>query len=276
MPRFIFNPSAMSQKLKVSIVQTSLAWEAPEENRKKMDLLLEGLSGVSDLVLLPEMFTSGFTMNPETVAEKMDGVTVSWMKAAARKTNAAVAGSLAIEENGQYFNRLVWANPDGKTFHYNKRHLFTLAGEHKPYQPGKERLIVEYKGWRICPMICYDLRFPVWARNDVDYDLLLFLANWPTPRVRHWDQLLIGRAIENQCYVVGVNRIGEDNNGHSYCGHSAVVDYNGTPLVRIHDQEAVFTASLSRDDLLDYRKILAFLPDRDSFELYSKRSGLGG
>lgn len=268
MPRFISKPFVMSQQLKISIVQTVLSWEAPAENRNRLDALIQPLAGQTDLVVLPEMFTSGFTMNPEKVAEKMDGPTVQWMKAKAAALNAAIAGSLVIGENGHFFNRLVWVNPDGYTRHYDKRHLFTLAGEHKSYLAGRERLIVEYKGWKVCPMICYDLRFPVWARNDVDYDLLFFVANWPTPRIHHWDQLLVGRAIENQSFVIGVNRVGEDNNGHQYCGHSSIIDFNGTPIVRIHDQEAVFSATLSKQALLEFRKKLAFLPDRDSFEIH--------
>lgn len=269
MPRFIFKPAVMQQHLRVTIVQSVLEWETPAENRKRMGTHLQGLAGKTDVILLPEMFTSGFTMHPENVAETMDGPTVNWMKSVAYEMDAALAGSLVIQEGIHYYNRLVWVDPDGATHHYNKRHLFTLAGEHKPYQPGTERLIVEYRGWKICPMICYDLRFPVWARNDVDYDLLLFLANWPTPRIHHWDQLLIGRAIENQCYVVGVNRVGTDNNGHQYCGHSAIVDFNGTPIVSIHDQEAVFTATLSKTAMLNYRRKFAFLPDRDTFQLHN-------
>ncbi len=258
----------MSQGLRVSFIQTALQWESPEENRSHFEALTEQLNGKTDLVILPEMYTSGFTMNPNKVAEPMDGPSVRWMKTTAKRLNAALTGSLVIAEAGHFFNRLIWVNPDGTTSHYDKRHLFTLAGEHKHYQPGRQRLVHEYRGWKICPLICYDLRFPVWARNDVDYDLLLFVANWPSPRVHHWDQLLIARAIENQCFVVGVNRIGEDGKGHPHCGHSAIIDYNGTTLVKIHDQEAVFTALLSKEDLLKYRQKFAFLPDKDDFEIH--------
>lgn len=257
----------MTTNLRVTIVQASLHWEAPAENLQKFSTLLEPISGKTDLILLPEMFTSGFTMAPEKVAESMNGPSVKWMLKWAEKSGAALAGSLVIEEKGDYFNRLIWANPDGTIHHYDKKHLFTLAGENKSYQPGDKRLIVDYKGWKICPMICYDLRFPVWARNDQEYDLLFFVANWPSPRVHHWDHLLMGRAIENQSYVIGVNRCGGDNNRHHYSGHSSIVDYNGEVLIKISDQEAVFTASLSKKALADFRKRLNFLSDRDRFQI---------
>lgn len=257
----------MSTILRVSLVQSVLYWENSEANKAALTNYIEQLKGQTDLIILPEMFTSGFTMAPQKVAETMSGSTVYWMKSKAAQLNAAIVGSLVIEEGGNYYNRLLWVNPDGTIFHYDKRHLFTLAGEHKSYTSGKRRLIVEYKGWKICPLICYDLRFPVWSRNDVEYDMLVFVANWPTPRIHHWDHLLIGRAIENQCYTLGVNRVGEDKNGLQYCGHSAIVDFNGKLLIRISNQEAVFTAKLSKNDLLAFRQKLPFLEDRDAFHI---------
>ncbi len=251
--------------MKISLIQTSLIWEDPEANRQNFANKISGINGQVDLIVLPEMFATGFTMNPERVPETMDGETVQWMKTMASKNNCAVTGSLVIKENGSYYNRLLFVFPDGNIKIYNKRHLFTLAGEDKAYTAGKERLIVEYKGWKICPLICYDLRFPVFSRNTEDFDLMLYVANWPSPRVLAWDVLLQARAIENMCYVAGVNRVGQDSNGHNYPGHSQVFDSLGNALITQSGNEGVFTVTLNKKEMLETRKKFGFLNDRDSF-----------
>ncbi len=252
--------------MKISLIQTSLKWEDHQANRQRFSELISQIEE-TNMIMLPEMFATGFTMNPEAVAEKMDGESVKWMQAIAAKKQCAVTGSLVIKENGNYYNRLFFVYPNGEFKTYNKRHLFTLAGEHKEYTAGSEKLIVEYKGWKICPLVCYDLRFPVFARNVEGYDLLLFVANWPSPRVLAWDVLLQARAVENMCYVAGVNRIGQDSNGHNYPGHSQVFDSLGKPMLETPDNEEVYTVTVNKEEMLENRKKLGFLNDRDSFIL---------
>lgn len=220
-----------------------------------------------DLIVLPEMFSSGFTMNPKAVAETMKGETVAWLQHLAKAKNCAITGSLVIEENGNYYNRLVFIFLDGTINTYDKRHLFTLAGEDKVYTAGKDKLIVEYKGFKICPLICYDLRFPVFARNVEEYDVLLFVANWPKPRINAWDILLKARAVENMSYVIGVNRIGMDDNELEYVGHSQVVDFLGNYILEPQESEGVFIVEIDKEKMLDTRKKLAFLDDSDKFEI---------
>jgi predicted amidohydrolase len=221
-----------------------------------------------DIILLPEMFTSGFTMNPTKVAESMQGETVAWMKESASKKQAAITGSLVVEENGFYYNRLLFVHPDGVVESYDKRHTFTLAGENEVYSAGTQKLIVNYKGWKICPLICYDLRFPVWARNVENYDVLIYVANWPKVRIAAWDALLKARAIENMSYCIGVNRVGLDGNNHEYSGHSAAYDVLGKRLDTIPtDKEAIEIVTLNKKDLEIYRMKLNFLEDRDEFSL---------
>lgn len=220
-----------------------------------------------DLIVLPEMFSSGFTMNPKAVAETMEGETVSWIQHLAKAKNCAITGSLVIEENENFYNRLVFVFPTGEIKTYDKRHLFTLAGEHQFYTAGIEKLIVEYKGFRICPLVCYDLRFPVFSRNVEHYDILLYVANWPKPRINAWDILLKARAVENMCYIVGVNRIGTDDNNHEYVGHSQVVDCLGNYVLEPQEADSVFIVSLDKAKLLEIREKLAFLNDRDTFEI---------
>ncbi|MCL4151052.1 UNVERIFIED_CONTAM: hypothetical protein GTU68_054534, partial [Idotea baltica] len=215
--------------LEVACIQTELIWENPKENRAVFEDKINQLAQV-DLIILPEMFSTGFTMNPSSVAESMDGLTVQWMVKMAQSTDAAIMGSLVIKEKGHYFNRLVFAEPSGEIKQYDKRHAFTLAGEDKAYTVGQDKLIITYKDWKICPMICYDLRFPVWSRNRNEYDVLIYVANWPKPRILAWDTLLKARAIENMSYCVGVNRIGQDINGYEYIGHSAVYGPLGEEL----------------------------------------------
>ncbi len=250
----------------ITLVQTPIVWEAPEQNRAHYESLLEGVE--TDLVILPEMFPTGFTMKPQNVAENMDGASVNWLRTKAAEWNAAVAGSIAIQEDGAYFNRLIWAFPDGNIQAYNKRHLFRMAGEHHVYQAGQERLIVEWKGWNICPMICYDLRFPVWSRNQANaYDVLIYVANWPAVRSKPWQQLLQARAVENLAYVVGVNRVGEDGNGWAYNGCSAVIDYKGEVLKEEKDKECLIQQTLDKKELTIFRERFPAWMDADNFIL---------
>lgn len=220
-----------------------------------------------DLIVLPEMFVSGFTMNPKAVAETMNGETIAWLQHLAKAKDCAITGSLVIEENGKYYNRLVFVYPNGELKTYDKRHLFTLAGEDKVYTAGKEKLIIEYKEFRICPLICYDLRFPVFARNVEDYDVLIYVANWPKPRINAWDILLKARAVENMSYVIGVNRIGKDENELEYVGHSQAVDFLGNYLLEPQETDGVFIVELDKEKLLETRSKLAFLEDKDQFRL---------
>lgn len=254
--------------MKISLIQTSLMWEDHKANRQHFDEMIDQIEGHTDLIILPEMFATGFTMNPEAIAEDMDGESVSWMKNVAFKRNCAITGSLVIKEAGVYYNRLLFVFPDGRIETYDKRHLFSLVGENTVYTAGKKRLIVEYKGWRICPLICYDLRFPVFSRNTENIDLLLYAANWPEPRILAWDALLRARAIENMCYVAGVNRVGEDKNGHNYPGHTQIYDYLGHADPLDGDAaESVLTAVLDKAKMLETREKFNFLNDRDNFTL---------
>ncbi|OIQ29984.1 MAG: nitrilase family protein [Bacteroidetes bacterium MedPE-SWsnd-G2] len=254
--------------LQVAIIQTSLAWENPSANRIQLKKKIEAITAPYQLIVLPEMFTTGFTMNVEAVAERMNGETISWMKDIAVNTNAAIMGSLIIKEDSNYYNRLVFITAEGAVQHYDKRHLFTLAGEEKVFTAGNDKLIIEYNGWRICPLICYDLRFPVWARNTEDYDVLIYVANWPQPRIKAWDALLQARAIENITYCIGVNRVGLDGNNHNYSGHSAVFNELGDRLDNfIAETEASQVISLSKERLLKTRQKLNFLNDKDQFTL---------
>ena len=212
----------MKKELIISAIQANIVWEQPHENRLFFKQHIHRLSEKTDLVVLPEMFTTGFSMNPQSIAETMSGETVEWMVLTATSLNIALVGSLVIKEEGRYFNRAIFVHPEGMIETYDKRHSFGLAGENLHYTSGTERLIVNYKGWKIQPLICYDLRFPVWSRYKNDYDVLLYMANWPKPRILAWDVLLQARAIENMSYCLGVNRIGKDKNGHEYIGHTAI------------------------------------------------------
>lgn len=253
--------------MKIALIQTTLIWENPNENRSLLHYKINAISQYVDLIVLPEMFTSGFTMNPKNVAETMQGETILWLKDVAKTRNCAITGSLVIEENGNYFNRLVFVFPNGEIQQYDKRHLFTLAGEDKVYTSGTEKLIVEHKGFKICPLICYDLRFPVFSRNVEEYDLLIYVANWPKLRVNAWDILLKARAVENMSYVIGVNRIGMDDNNHEYVGHSQAIDFLGNHIVETYETEDIFVVELSKEKMLETRSKLAFLNDKDEFEI---------
>jgi omega-amidase len=256
--------------MKIALLNSTLVWENPTDNRTNFEQKINGINEAIDLIVLPEMFTSGFTMNPKKVAETIQGETVSWLKQVAKAKNCAITGSLVITENENYYNRLLFVFPDGKIEFYDKRHLFTLAGEDKVYTPGKEKLIVTYKGFKICPLICYDLRFPVFARNIENYDLLIYVANWPKPRVNAWDILLKARAVENMSYVIGVNRIGNDNNHLEYVGHSQAIDFLGNYLVEPQEKEGIFIVEIDKHKQDETRSKLAFLNDKDEFELFIK------
>ena len=254
-------------KLRVSTVQIPLVWEDADANIAQLDEHLQQLQGKTDLIILPEMFTTGFSMHPVNIAEPMNGKTMTWMQATANALNAVITGSVIIEDKGGYYNRLLWVRPDGSYETYDKKHLFTLAGENKNYKSGDQKLIVALNDWKVCPLICYDLRFPVWARNVEAYDLLIYTANWPSMRREAWKTLLAARAIENQCYVVGVNRIGTDFNDYPYSGDTSVIDYGGQVLYRCADVVAINTLEISRANMLAFREKLNFLADQDKFEI---------
>ena len=259
---------AMSNTLAVSLVQSQIAWHDPAKNLATFERRLEALApDRPDIVVLPETFASGFTQHPEQCSETMSGDAVNWMTGMAQQLGTAVCGSLAIKASEGYYNRFLFVTKDGVLAHYDKKHLFTLAGEHHRYQPGQERVVFEYRGWRICPQVCYDLRFPVFSRCRNDYDLLIYVANWPSPRRAAWTRLLKARAIENQCYVAAVNRVGTDGNGWAYPGESVLLDFMGDSLLDLGDQEATGTATVDLDQQQQFRTRFAFWQDADAFEL---------
>ncbi len=253
--------------MKIALVQTDIVWENPVQNRLRIGAMIQSISGKTDVIVLPEMFTTGFTMNAAEMAEDMDGPTVTWMKALAGQTTAAITGSIIMKENDQYFNRLLFVKPDGSVEAYDKKHLFSLAGEDKVYTKGSNRKIIEFMGFKICLMICYDLRFPVFSRNTEGYDLLIYVASWPQQRILAWDTLLKARAIENICYVAGVNRISEDGNGHQYPGHSQIIDFLGNTMRESGEAKSILISDLDRQELVAARKKLSFLDDQDLFLL---------
>ena len=258
----------MSRPLRITLIQPDLVWHDPAANRAVLAEQFIALAQQTDLIVLPEMFTTGFTMEAAAYAESMDGPTLAWLREWADRTGAAITGSLIVEENGHYYNRLVWMPPDGDYLTYDKRHRFTLAGEHEHYAAGRERVVIDYRGWRILPLICYDLRFPVWSRNQDDYDLLLYVANWPAVRAPAWCALLAARAIENQAYTVAVNRVGRDGNDYPYVGDSGIIDYQGEWRVQLHGSPAVHTQTIELAEQQAFRKRYAFLADRDAFTIH--------
>ncbi|MDX1909626.1 MAG: amidohydrolase [Bacteroidia bacterium] len=259
----------------VTALQLDLAWEAPAVNRQQIETRLRGVK--TDLIILPEMFTTGFSMNAAALAEDMDNSeTLSWMEDIAQGHQALVCGSLIIRDGGKYYNRFVFVSPDeGLSCEYDKRHLFALGGEDKPYTAGDAWTWMEWKGWRIVPQICYDLRFPVWSRNrrleggGLSYDLLIYAANWPARRTYHWETLLRARAIENQAFVVGVNRVGTDGTGLEYVGRSVILDPAGNPVAQCPDEPATLEATLDPAVLQDIREKLPFWRDADAFDVYA-------
>lgn len=255
--------------LRVTLLQADLVWEDPEANRRAVAGELQRLAGATDLVVLPEMFTTGFSMQPERMAEESGGPTAAWLQQLATDLDAAVVGSVMTREGGRHYNRLLWATPHGTLQHYDKRHLFRMGGEDTHYAPGAEALLVEWRGFRIAPLICYDLRFPVWSRrrSGYDYDLLVYVANWPAARRHAWNTLLPARAIENQCYVAGVNRCGTDGAGVPYAGDSVVHDFRGEPIVIVPAGPGRATVSLDRDALNTFRERFPAHLDADGFTL---------
>lgn len=253
--------------MKIVLLQSSLIWENPKANRLYFEEKINGINESVNLIVLPEMFSTGFTMNPGKVAETMEGETAVWMQSLAVAKNVAITGSVIIQENANFYNRLLFVFPTGEIQFYDKKHLFTLAGEEKVYTKGNRKLVVEYLGWKICPLVCYDLRFPVFSRNVEEYDVLLYVANWPQKRIAAWDVLLKARAVENMSYVLGVNRIGTDDNEHFYVGHSQAVDFLGNYLLEPQQKEGVFVVELHKEKLLETRKRLGFLNDKDAFEI---------
>jgi predicted amidohydrolase len=266
--------------LSVTIVQTNLHWEDKLANLQMLEEKINSITAKTEIVVLPEMFSTGFSMKPEVLAETMEGETVQWMKRVAAKKKIILTGSIIIEENGDYFNRLIWMLPNGQYGIYDKRHRFAYAGEDDHYTAGTKRLIASVKGWKINLLVCYDLRFPIWARQTSapnpsppvergetapEYDVLIYVANWPERRIQAWKTLLQARAIENQCYVIGVNRTGKDGNDIYYSGESMIIDPMGEVLYTKKDEEDVFTMSLDKTHLETIREKLPFLKDADSF-----------
>lgn len=253
--------------LQLALIQSELDWHDAAANRARFAALLDQARG-ADLVILPEMFTTGFSMHSAELAEPEDGPTRAWLLEQARHINAVITGSLIVQAaDGSYRNRLLWARPDGSLAHYDKRHLFRMAGEHKHYAAGDEQIVLDVKGWRVRPLICYDLRFPVWSRDPENTDLLLYTANWPAARRHHWNRLLPARAIENLCYVAAVNRIGSDGKGHAYSGDSQVLDFQGEALLAPGETGGVFQVRLSATELAAYRERFPAHLDADAFSL---------
>lgn len=269
--------------LKITIIQSELFWENVDRNLEMFTQKIEGISKPTDIIVLPEMFNTGFSMESKKLSETMGGKTVTWMKSQAVNSAAVITGSLIINENENYYNRLIWAQPNGEIYTYDKRHLFRMAGEHHNFDAGIERVIIEYKGWRICPMICYDLRFPVWSRNiafchpepvegsknsSPVYDILIYVANWPAVRKQPWNKLLEARAIENQCYVIGVNRVGKDGKEIGYSGNSVVVNPKGDIISSIAENaDTTESVDLSLTELNDFREKFPVSMDGDEFTL---------
>lgn len=252
------------QDLYVTLIQSEIVWENISANLALFDTRLDAITEPTNLIVLPEMFSTGFTMSALSLAEGMDGRAVQWLREKSRQKNADIVGSAIIGETGRYFNRLLWARPDGSLYTYDKRHLFSMAGEDKVYSAGSSLLTVSVKGWNIRPFICYDLRFPVWTRNfDQSYDVSIFIANWPEKRSVQWQKLLVARAIENQCYVVGVNRVGTDGNGFDFSGDSAVINPMGVDLVTLRLEPGIHTVRLSGKTLTDYRRDFPAWMDAD-------------
>jgi omega-amidase len=254
--------------LRIALIQSDLIWENPTANRKQFEEKINNLTEGIDLIILPEMFTTGFTMNTSVIVETMEGETVQWLQNLAQEKSIAITGSIVINEKDNFYNRLLFVHPSGRIDSYDKKHTFTLAGEHEVFSAGTERIVVEYKGWKICPLICYDLRFPVWARNTENYDLLLYVASWPKPRIEAWDGLLKARAIENMSYTIGVNRVGVDANGYEYTGNTVCYDTLGNCLAKNNQgTEEILIVDLDIEAQTKIRNRFRFLDDRDRFIL---------
>ncbi len=258
-------------KLAITIIQTQLHWENKEANIAMFERKIKAINEKTEVVILPEMFTTGFSMNPRNLAEKMDGDTMKWMKKIAAEKKIILTGSIIAEEDGRYYNRLIWMLPNGEYGIYDKRHLFAYADEQRFYTPGRKRLIASVNGWKLNMLICYDLRFPVWARQSgslqPEYDVLIYVANWPEKRSLAWKTLLQARAVENQCYVVGVNRVGEDGNGIYYAGDSIIISPTGEIEYQELNEEDVFTFTMEKEKLREVRERYPFWKDADLFNI---------
>ncbi len=252
--------------LNITTVQTDLKWENIAGN---LVLLQEKIAKITatDIIVLPEMFSTGFSMNAAALAEPMTGKTVAWMKEQAATLQTVIVGSVIIKEDGNYYNRMLWVQPNGELYHYDKKHLFAMGKEHETYTAGQKKGIVEYKGWKIALFVCYDLRFPVWNRNVEDYDLAIYVASWPTQRSYHWKSLLLARAIENQAYVIAVNRVGIDAGKYTYTGDSMLIDPAGEVLYHCNDIQSVEQQTITKTHLHKMRKDYPFLQDRDRYQL---------
>ncbi len=264
--------------LTITLIQTNLHWEDKKANLSMLSKKIDSIKERTEVVILPEMFSTGFSMNPETLAEEMNGETVEWMKKISAEKNIILTGSIMVKEDKKYFNRLIWMLPDGNYGYYDKRHLFAYGNEHTHFSSGNKRLIASVKGWKINLMVCYDLRFPVWSRQSpipglpkteedakFEYDILIYIANWPQKRNHAWKTLLQARAIENQCYVLGVNRIGDDGNEVHYSGDSMIIDPFGEILYQKEDEDAIFTYTLQKENLTEARDKFPFWKDAESF-----------
>ena len=261
------------QDLTVTLIQTELFWEDIPANLAMFDVKIDGISEKTDVIILPEMFSTGFTMNIEKASEPMTGQAISWLVAKAKQKQAHILGSVIIEEDKKYFNRLVWATPDGSILTYDKKHLFRMAGEHKVFSAGNSHLTVSVNGWKLRTFICYDLRFPIWCRNIANqYDAAIYIANWPARRANHWKLLLPARAVENQCYVIGVNRVGKDGNGNAHSGDSSIIAPTGEILFQKADVPCIHTAALSYEKVKEFRETFAAWQDTDGDAVTFPRS----
>ena len=263
--------------MKLTIIQTELNWENRDKNIQHFEKLIDSIIDKTDLIILPEMFTTGFTMNPKKYAESADGETLKWLKFKSKEKQSVITGSIAVEEHGYFYNRLYWINPNGEVNTYDKRHLFSIGTENQFYKAGSKKIITHLKNWKFCPLICYDLRFPVWSRNrfqinnskpNWDYDVLIYVANWPEKRIYAWKHLLIARAIENQCYVIGINRIGIDGNGIKHSGNSLVINPRGEIIFQLKEnEEQLQNVILDWDFLEKFRKEFPVGIDADDFKI---------
>jgi len=258
------------QDLVVTLIQFDIQWHNPAANRKIISDKINTLKVVSNLIILPEMFTTGFSLDVESQAEQAEGETLVWMKSLAKSTGAVITGSIIIKEEGNYYNRLLWVKPNGSFDYYNKRHLFRMAKEGNYFAGGSESPIFELRGWKIKPLICYDLRFPVWSRNtNLAYDVLLYVANWPEARINAWKTLLQARALENLSYSIGVNRVGLDGKNKAYNGQSSVCDFKGETMNQLSNKEDIISIKLSKSKLADYRKFFPANLDADTFKIHN-------
>jgi omega-amidase len=253
--------------MRINIVQPDIIWEDPESNKKKLTQIFDQVNGNVDVFLLPELFLTGFTMNVTELAVGMNGTHIEWMQSISQEYKACLCGSVIIKEKDKYFNRLIWMFPDGSLQYYDKRHLFRMGQENRYYYPGEKHLIISHNQWSIMPLICYDLRFPVWSRNTQSYDILVYHANWPAPRNHVWEVLLKARAIENQAYVIGVNRVGKDGTGINYTGNSMLVNPKGEIIISLGSEETTATIDIDLESLQEFRQKFPVYLDADSFKI---------